>query len=507
MKKIFVILVLVLSPFAMGLYAQCPDGEDFKEVVVSWDKYPVMTDPTKWGNLELDPNDPPPPDPDEVRRIYFVHGLGGNNKAWAKPAAASKNGSPGFPRRKCETTLLNYSNNTANLLDATNAIRESTGTTITIDAQAALDRQQGIIKPSRSIIIAHGQGGLLSRELMHLDIVVDNTLPQNMDYGGVITIASPLQGARILDNNRKLLTDWATDACRKIGNGSIRDDITNFLNNKMSPLLDGTCQTNANTAMPMFFNSYYNEITKDYTIGSSMMSTLNQDADNANYRAFHKMAFYAVEPTTNLFWRTLRWMTSNPDDLSCFQANDDWETYNEAKKVIDKFQAQKQARHADYIAGAWTSGIIGVGSIVGAFFSGGTTLFFLIPAGGFGIDAANEKAKYLAYSDALEWFNNANKSWEAVIGTDVRFVTKKDQNGRPTEMRYPESDGVVDEFRAKNMPYATHEPIRICPKDYRGMEIGSSHMQVRNDKGLKDALNDLYNGKYDKWFFVAEDNQ
>jgi len=34
--------------------------------------------------------------------------------------------------------------------------------------------------------------------------------------------------------------------------------------------------------------------------------------------------------------------------------------------------------------------------------------------------------------------------------------------------------------------------------------IGSSHMQVRNDEGIRKALKDLFDEKYDTWFYTAE---
>jgi hypothetical protein len=61
-------------------------------------------------------------------------------------------------------------------------------------------------------------------------------------------------------------------------------------------------------ALPMFFNNMYAGITNDYKVGADTINILNSDTSNAKYRAFPKMAFYAVEPQKNIMWRTLNWI-------------------------------------------------------------------------------------------------------------------------------------------------------------------------------------------------------
>jgi hypothetical protein len=64
-----------------------------------------------------------------------------------------------------------------------------------------------------------------------------------------------------------------------------------------------------------------------------------------------------------------------------------------------------------------------------------------------------------------------------------------------------ESDGIVLAESAQDLPYATQLPVRL-----EGYEIspfkysGSSHMQIRNDRALRDNLTKLLNGQYGEFF-------
>ena len=57
----------------------------------------------------------PQPNTNEVRKIYFIHGLGGSLQAWEKAARACQDSTlniAGFPARKCETIRPNYTYHT-----------------------------------------------------------------------------------------------------------------------------------------------------------------------------------------------------------------------------------------------------------------------------------------------------------------------------------------------------------------------------------------------------------
>ena len=507
MKKIVVILVLVLSPFAMGLFAQCPE-EDFKGVVITFDYHVGPFDPIC---VDADPPNPPPPDPNEVRRIYFVHGLGGTAESWEKVAEACWNTDlelhlKGFPARRCETTRPDYNNSTGSLASAADGLRSA------IAYQAGIDRIYGIIDPARSILIAHSQGGLVTRQLMHYDMVQPGTggtehssLSQGMNYGGVVTVASPLQGAKILDNRNDIFA-WANDGCKKLLLGPILgavvdaslnievkylgsrvdisvDKIKTTLVDVMKDIVPSVCDVATDNVMPMFFKHYYDGITEDYMVGANKINTLNQDASNPTYKGFPKVALYGIEPQENIFWRTLNWMFYNPNGnngangpkVDYFEANDDWELYgNTIKPMIDYYTA-KSIHYAS---------LAKVYALTNQF-----TYFTL---------ALNTDIAYLL---GLEWFYRANEGWQTIIGARTYNPATQQCTMKP------ENDGVVLAESAKELPEA-QKVVRVYPNESSTVDFekGSSHMQIRNDAGLKEHLKKLLDGKYGRFFQTQEEH-
>jgi hypothetical protein len=67
------------------------------------------------------------------------------------------------------------------------------------------------------------------------------------------------------------------------------------------------------------------------------------------------------------------------------------------------------------------------------------------------------------------------------------------------------NDAVLGQSAA-NLPYATNEPVHIYPNEFNTNAVnrGSTHIQVRNDDGLKDHLNKLFDGQYEPFFWTNE---
>jgi hypothetical protein len=260
--------------------------------------------------------------------------------------------------------------------------------------------------------------------------------------------------------------------------------------------------------MPMFFKSYYAGITEDFNPASptNKINMLNSDTNNADYRNFPKVAFYAVEPQENIFWRTLNWMAlKEPNDSPPFEANDDWGLYNSVNNMVNTYQGRADYYLATYQFFvykynnlAWLEKIL-VGSIHAA-------------------NRDNAYNSYIAWIEGLTWLCKASESWQTIIGAR-ELVTKPNPNYNPFlplslrnnppyiyEWVVKEAnDGIVLAESASNLPKATHAPIEIYPNKNNPVDIdkGSSHMQVRNDEGIKKALKDLFDGNYDKWFYTA----
>jgi len=356
-KKVNTVLVLVFSSFIMGLYAQCPESEykDCRFDPAIETKHYTVEDPN------YQPPPPPPPNPEEVRRIYFIHGLGGSVVSWSKAADACKYGALNFPARKCEPWSVDYTNNVGSLRIAADHVRTEIYNHIAKNDRDIWKANPNKLDPSRAIIIAHSQGGLVAREMMRLDMVdligkQSTTLIDGMNYGGVVTVASSLQGAWIL-GKRKAILHILSDACNDLTAGPVYDTIQgikppilkNTVQNMVKNVLEGVVETVCDNvpalAKNIFFKSYYDGITNDYIIkvnGSVILpdksnvvvapkiDELNTQT-NPTLKAFPKMAFYAREPQSQIFWRTLNWigqLSKEPNDVAAFTANDDWNLYD-----------------------------------------------------------------------------------------------------------------------------------------------------------------------------------
>jgi len=499
MKKILVIAVL--TSLTVGVYAQC----DSMVIVVGMEIDPHLKKPFDPSDFTVVPTDDPAPDTN-IRRIYFIHGLGGDATAWEKVAEAcdTKLGIKDFPARKCFTARPEYSSNSRGSLNtAAKYIRGEMSKT------AADDSLTHGMPPSQSIIIAHSQGGLVARQLMHLDLVAETwALPKHgMSYGGVVMVASPLQGAKILANRDYIFT-MVNNGCKQLARGWSREIkdlplVGKWLSGMFDNLTKTVCNVATNNIMPMFFKEYYDGITNDYNPsmakGINTINMLNQDNSTDAYCKLPKMAFYAVEPQDNIFWRTLNYMYYNPNgnngkdgpDFEHFGANDDWYFYkNEAKPIINLYKVITEAYQAEYER-LWEK-----------YFKYGCI---------YEKRMENAREHYFAWGAGYDWIKNINTNWEIIIG--ARECEKMPYPSNPThpqpkwkcDLKH-ENDGVVLAESAADLPCATHKPVRIYPKEFETNAVnrGSSHMQVRNDEGLKEHLNKLLNGDYGKWFRTVE---
>jgi len=527
MKKI--LATVIFASLTIGLHAQC---DSVIKIEDRFDPH-VKLKPDILPEITIVPSGEPAPDTTRFRRIYFIHGLGGSSKAWAQAALACQDknlNTNEFHARKCKTSRPDYSDNTYSLYDAANDTRDKINTIAIADSANGMRRRD-------AIIIAHSQGGVVTRELMHVDMVSetdDPTLSHGMNYGGVVTIASPLQGARIL-NNRPLILSTIKSGCERLAKGQVFEanqyvqdmlpaivktivgtkKINNFLTNIFDGVVSTVCDVGTNTVLKnIFFNEYYDSITSAYTISynerKNMINTLNQDSNTAKYRTFPKIAFYAVEPQENILWRTLTWIANDPNKEDPFQANNDWKLYDEIvkPKLIDYYQAKMmyyynlhQVYENDY-SKLKCDNI----SYLGGKIPEPQRIQCLLDINGLNITNLG----YLSFNDGLLWLYEVNSFWRMIIGAR-RCTTTLNPNYNPFSAlspRYittceeiPENDGIVLAESASNLPCATHLPVEVYPnKGTNEVNKGSSHMQVRNDKGLQTHLEKLFNGDYGNFF-------
>ena len=460
------------------------------------------------------------------RRLYFIHGLGGDASSWQRASDACWDNSlniPGFPARRVRVSRPEYTNSTLTTL---NSAAYEVNTLIV--NQAATDITAYSMNPQRAFIVAHSQGGMVTRSLVHQYMTGLNIPNFGMPFGGFVTFASPLQGAKIL-NNRDQIELMANDACRNLIKGPGSNLGFGLILKVMGKELTGNlCDIVSYDLLPAFFTDYYDNITNDYTVGANAISLYNQDVSYQAYMNMPKIAFCAIEPRNNILWRTGNWLINNPNTPPPFEANDDWNFYNTSvfplylEYVVKAYQHQNQINLLTHMA-QFTHPIL-------------TPNSYMITMAGL---LYHQKRKN-DWQQGVDWFQRANFVWETIIGArefqytsntmyvclkcrgnsfhmdylitanQQECINRNCQNIVPvtvTELNYiiKESDGVVVAESADNLPGATAIPLK--PNTSAPNYTGSSHMQVRNDRFLKQSLFQIFNGDYGLFFKTKTKNE
>ncbi|HNX21712.1 MAG TPA: alpha/beta hydrolase [Bacteroidales bacterium] len=461
------------------------------------------------------------------RRIHFIHGLGGDASSWQRASDACWDQSLnllGFPARKVEISRPEYIYSTNTTLNsAAYDVRQQ------IRNQAFADILQHNMNPNRAIMIGHSQGGMIIRALVNLDLEPNANIPYfGKGYGGFVTIASPLQGAQII-NNRYMIEQMANDACVSLmkGPGASNTALNVILKLFGKELTSSSvCNMISNDILPIFFSQYYDNITNDYKVGAPAIATFNADVQYPSYMTMPKIAIYGEEPRNNILWRTANWLINNPNDFEPFKANDDWNFY---LSVIKPTYNYYLVNFIDY------ANRINILQMIQNHISP-----LLIPTTSIvhNILIVNYLQKLNAWSAGVEWFNNANADWETIIGarsysfyTDYTYYchscvglsswvltpnlqTCVNKNCRiiipmPSlniQWTYKPNDGIVLAESASNLPGATAVPPRILINNLNTY-AGSSHMQIRNDEYLKRSFFKLFEGEYGGFFKTKEKSQ
>ena len=428
------------------------------------------------------------------RRIYFVHGLGGNASALEQMANAFEDNSlniSDFPARKCLTYRPEYSNSTSNLTSAANTVKEQ------VRSKAYYDIEHYAMDPDDAFLIGHSQGGMVLRTMAHLDLVTKPTpMPSfGKGYNGMVTLGAPLQGGRIL-NNRNIIINMSDYACRCLVEGPKNEWYVNFISRLTvgTEFADRACRVISNQLLPAVFGNYFDGITNSYKVGAPWIDSLNNDVANLQYIKMPKVAFYAIEPQSRIFWRTSNWLVNDPNDEEAFQANDDWAFYNDVFGTI----------YTKYLAN---------------------------------YEKSKLKKNKVAWKNGLDWFNTVDPQWQVVIGArqyNIIYRCKCPRNsiGKPKDYvlkwtaldcidnhcdnLFPvfwwevnstikENDGIVLAESAANLPGYTGGPVRVYYNEcnFQAKNRGTSHMQMRNDGGIKEKLYNLLEGWYGKFFKTA----
>lgn len=304
---------------------------------------------------------PPPVSPppyfnpaDSFRMVYWVHGMNGSSGSWTRAATASSShlllgDIPGFEPRKIFSYQPDYSNAQVDLNAAAQAL----------DPQLIKDSRLPSNYPdSASFVIAHSQGGIVTRTLLRLN-ELNHLEPK---FGGFATFGTIHRGAvGLTGNNRTLsykfferaaldlaegyLTEYDLNFYRpidKFNKGYIaylfnisvniphKDSIKSFIRKQFAsnPITDQN-----GLLLSLLRSKIESGIATELQVGSASLNTLN----SYDPKVKGAVAFYGVKNTyvreypdgrtplkVEPVWSLFNYFIFDPNASEYFQANQDW---------------------------------------------------------------------------------------------------------------------------------------------------------------------------------------
>lgn len=401
------------------------------------------------------PVTPPYYDPlDSFRMVYWVHGMNGFSGSWDKAATASSvlpssGPIPGFKPRKILSYQPDYSNNQHDLSTAAIALRPQ------LIKDSALPSSY---RDSSSFIIAHSQGGIVTREMLYLDD--QSSYPHKI--GGFVTFGSVHRGAvGLTGSNRALSYQFFERAAIDLSEGFLTEYEVNYVRpiEEFNSKFIGKI-LNLNFSLPdkasiqarikdlFLYDSLTNkygfllnmirgkvasEIAQEMQIGSYALNTLN----SYDPKMKGSVAFYGVkEPFTHTYsdgrtpllvdpiWSLLHYAVNNPNDDPYFEADNDWKMAEKVRNAqLDYIETiHKYDPAIDLLQGFWCIPDIlcNCPPPIMDRFSEMEVAKHFSPK----VCRKNNRHKKIwemreiqaAYQVGSDWFSKANSMWEVAMG-------------------------------------------------------------------------------------------
>ena len=324
-RKLFFLLMFQIWTIALWGQSPCPTNENLPTILQTDERraFPPVV-----------PENSPPEDPEgeyEFERLaYFVHGLGGNRDSWGRVAPlVQSNLYPGFPARRLIALKPEYSQ-----FDLYGAALELGNSMVSL----GFPHLHPNAPKGGNIVIAHSQGGIVSRALDHLYTQNNST----RWFGGIASFGSPHGGARIANNYTQLYS-LAEDACNSLTIGPVTEEIeSNFwLDLLPLPLATGlvnyVCEFVGHDLLPVVASDFALPILDDYKVGAAAIEQLNDFESSTPL-----VSFYGVEEEP-VFWRVLYNLgDSLPNEFEPFQANGEQDFLEEVDDVTNHYYNKYQ---------------------------------------------------------------------------------------------------------------------------------------------------------------------
>ncbi len=445
--------MLLLLFMASTLVAQettlCPPGQYYSA---------DFNTPPIYVGLGPNPSELPPftPPIDELRGIFWVHGFGGDNNSLNAVATATDLGAAGYLARRTVSVPTTY------LVNDLPGAGHSLNQNISGQTQVLLDN--GIIDPSYNFIIAHSQGGIVSRMA---DMQLDNNPGTLRRFYGIATFGSPHNGAQILNSrNSGLVNEFATDACKAVLSTSAaslfeaKPIIALFLDlNGLTVRIEDLCETVPGTFLPFALSKFFSGVSNGYAVGAEDLGDIN-----SHNSAVHKASFHGVEfakpsedPTDNGFtskqvlWRTLG---SPPDAVTnapVFSANEDQDLVDWANTLMAEYQATYEL-HAGNVENA------------GGYCDWWEWLISPIFCAELEVSIPLDIELRNIYHNAWRWSQGVDRQWKIIIGAHTVEPVPKYRCTCEFES-IPGEPGIIEETFVDN------------PADCKDYWVGNQHFE------------------------------
>ncbi len=466
---------------------------------------PSLLEPDIWANPELI----------EDRRVFFVHGLGGQG---------DEDGTTGISWAQaslwCEQQ---YYINSARP-DYNNISLEAAAVELKSDFESFPDADNS------AIVIAHSQGGIVSRRVDQMYTTGEYGW-EPRTFGGLVTFGTPHQGAAILSNIEEV-EDWIGDGCVDLSAGPVAEFVENsfFLDLLLGPesyagFTEEFCGTIENQVLPFLLDDYLAGTTSAYSTDAEYLAALNSFVPEIPY-----VCFYGVEDDPVL-WKLLVHLFPGREPNNAV-------TYGEA--AFGATNDETAVEWADAMIAQYWSKYLIYDDLYDYYnelltgFDMATILCYINPVCFVSALASREDCLNIsnAYQQGYDWINNANTVWEELIGARTLEPTETwcscmdwgplgdlemeeyladasgdcytddaDTDCTTTQMydwRVKRNDGVVLVESASECLGQTANGTL-----FKEME-GSNHFSMRNDNNTKQKLINLYSGLYGNFYKTSE---
>lgn len=453
------------------------------------------------------------------RIIYWVHGLGGSPESWMQAGTWSQNA---YKIRSVYPTYFGTSLASAAI---------SLGQSIDNLGDPLLPVLQ-IEDPQVNYIIAHSQGGLVSR-MLEKQYTDDNKPDSLRKFGGIVTFGSPHAGAEIAQNI-PALKNYLANGIYTLSMGPILEFLVEnwWLNlfvdaNNLDNLINQFSQTFPNQILPVIYGDFAQKITEAYHPNAAELDELN------SYHSEIPFVTIGGREEEPVLWRFLHSMSVDPMSVTVFSENEDDDLLPMVEQSYNEAKANELKYHSLYLKQVndgctWWQWLL-FPEICAPLYCF-DDLLDLDDYLGYGEHSVKKVRD--AYAKAADWWLDANKTYKSFIGCyknvsyvhPVHYICQCEYFDNGTEVIDINYQNISVPCENQNFPNANCSALPIIisnsweetsdgvvttissntlPESYskraHTMEH-SNHQQMKNDYNTQNTLIQLYNGNFGNFF-------